>query len=230
LAAGSTGSIPVSLNASDSVDLFSLSLKIAPPETARIDSFTIDTTLGPGIGVKFSFDSVSGATNIEVTCDSQTVIAPGYREIGHCWVTGLATGFAQVLSAGSVTIRTTAGQTRSPIFQSGEIQVDEATAVDNSSEPGIPSEFSLLQNYPNPFNGYTTIAFDSPVSGRATVEIFNILGQVVVNLLDRIVPAGRVQVQWDGHGDQGRDLPSGVYFYRLKAGTTSIVRKMVFLK
>lgn len=230
LAVGSSGGIPVSLNSADSVDLFSLSLKVTPPETARIDSFTVDTSLGVGFTAQCVFDSLTGASIIVVACDSQAVIPPGFRNIGNCWVTGLATGFAQVVSAGNVTIHTITGQTRSPVFQSGEIQVDEATAVDNSPDPIVPTEFSLLQNYPNPFNGYTTIAFDSPVSGPATVEIYNILGQAVVTLLDRKVTAGRVQVQWDGHGDHGRDLPSGVYFYRLKAGATSIVRKMVFLK
>ena len=102
--------------------------------------------------------------------------------------------------------------------------------MDNSPDLELPSEFSLLQNYPNPCNGFTTIAFDSPVAGRATVEIYNILGQEVITLLDTKVTAGRVQVQWDGRGNLGRELPSGVYFYRLKAGAVSIVRKMIFLK
>ena len=230
ISAGSSGGIPVSLNSADSVDLFTLSLKITPPETARIDSFTVDSSLGAGITAQFSFDSVAGATNIVVTCDSQAFIPSGLRVVGHCWVTGLAIGFAEIVKAGEITITTTAGQVRSPIFQPGEIQVDEATDVDNSPDLELPSEFSLLQNYPNPFNGFTTIAFDSPVAGRATVEIYNILGQEVITLLDTKVTAGRVQVQWDGRGNLGRELPSGVYFYRLKAGAVSIVRKMIFLK
>ena len=108
--------------------------------------------------------------------------------------------------------------------------MDEATDVSENSETGLPTEFSLAQNYPNPFNNSTVITFDLPAAGQTLLEVFNVLGQRIAVLIDRRLPVGRQQVVWNGLSDRGAVLTSGVYFYRFRSGSVSLVRKMILLK
>jgi hypothetical protein len=102
--------------------------------------------------------------------------------------------------------------------------------VEENEVVSLPSEFILYQNHPNPFNASTIIEFDLDHSGPVTFEIFNILGQGVAVLLDRLVPAGRHRVEWNGCDQQGREVVSGMYFYRLSAGGMASTKKMLLLK
>jgi hypothetical protein len=81
----------------------------------------------------------------------------------------------------------------------------------------LPAEFALGRNYPNPFNPTTTIPLALPVQSRVTIEVFNILGQRVRTLLNTDLPAGNHTVVWDGLGDGGTLLGSGVQFIRMRA-------------
>jgi hypothetical protein len=86
-----------------------------------------------------------------------------------------------------------------------------------------PQTFVLEQNYPNPFNAGTTIRFEIPETPsmlvRAELEIFDILGRRVRGLISGDYDVGRYSVTWDGRDEEGATVPSGVYFYRLKAVT-----------
>jgi TctA family transporter len=90
---------------------------------------------------------------------------------------------------------------------------------------GVPLTYGLDQNYPNPFNPSTTINYSIPVSGRVTLRIFNVLGQEVGTLLNSDQNAGKYQLTFDASR-----YSSGVYFYRIEAGTFSAVKKMMLLK
>ena len=95
--------------------------------------------------------------------------------------------------------------------------------------------FSLGQNYPNPFNPSTTIAYELPVRSRVSARIFNVRGQHVRTLLEGERPQGAHVLQWNGRGDAGQPLSSGVYFLRfvITGGdgvAHSKVSKMVLLK
>jgi hypothetical protein len=81
----------------------------------------------------------------------------------------------------------------------------------------LPKEFALLQNYPNPFNPATSIRFALPVNSRVVAELFNLLGQRVRTLISAELAAGNHTVEWDGTGENARQLGSGVYFLRLEA-------------
>jgi len=88
----------------------------------------------------------------------------------------------------------------------------------------LPDKFELLQNYPNPFNPITTIKFALPVASKWDMTIYNILGQQVDNF-NGDSDAGYETIEWDASR-----YASGVYFYRLKAGSFSATRKMVMVK
>jgi len=92
--------------------------------------------------------------------------------------------------------------------------------------------FSLLQNGPNPLNPSTTINYSIPGSGAlsARLEVFNLRGQLVKVLVDRVHEPGDYRVFWDGKNIRGREVSSGVYFYRLRAGENKSMKKMVVLR
>jgi hypothetical protein len=98
----------------------------------------------------------------------------------------------------------------------------------------LPTAFKLYQNYPNPFNPTTTIKYDLPFAGRVQLEIYNILGQRIVKLVDELQLAGYYSKQWDSKSDRGILLASGVYFYKLtltgNSSTHTHVNKMLLLK
>ncbi|MBI5471474.1 MAG: T9SS type A sorting domain-containing protein [Ignavibacteriae bacterium] len=105
---------------------------------------------------------------------------------------------------------------------SDAIDVRVLTAVRESA----PLVYSLAQNYPNPFNPSTTIKFSVERTGRAVIEMYNILGQRVMTLFDEVAEAGQYYtVRWNANG-----IASGMYIYRLQSGSFSSVKKLVVLK
>lgn len=95
-----------------------------------------------------------------------------------------------------------------------------------------PREFALHQNFPNPFNPDTTIKYDLAESSDVTLQIYNVLGQVVRTLVaSEVQNAGRYQIRWNGMDDRGVPVSSGVYFYQISAeGKFQQVQKLMLLK
>ena len=89
-----------------------------------------------------------------------------------------------------------------------------------------PKVLSLGANYPNPFNPGTTIEFTFPENGKASLRVFNMIGQEVATLFDKTAEAGRLY--WATFS--ASSLPSGLYFYRLEFGKQSIVKRMLLVK
>jgi hypothetical protein len=95
-----------------------------------------------------------------------------------------------------------------------------------NSKELVPRELSLKQNYPNPFNPTTAIEFTVPEDGSVTLNIYNVLGQVVATAFDGYVKAGYQQkVVFDASR-----LSSGVYFSHLQYKDKSLLRKLVLMK
>jgi hypothetical protein len=89
-----------------------------------------------------------------------------------------------------------------------------------------PTGMELLQNYPNPFNPTTQIGFSIAEKGRASLNVFNILGQKVATLFDGVAESGHlIRIHFDAS-----QLASGVYLYKLQSGSKGIVRRMIVLK
>jgi hypothetical protein len=99
----------------------------------------------------------------------------------------------------------------------------------------VPEETDLHQNYPNPFNPSTTIKYDigllDGLEQKVSVNVYNVLGQQVVTLVNNISQVGQFYVKWDGADKFGKMLPSGIYFIQLRTDTGIIKnKKMMFLK
>lgn len=103
-------------------------------------------------------------------------------------------------------------------------------AVDDPSDPDLPSSYSLSQNFPNPFNGETIISFSLPRAAMVDLAIYNVLGRTVRHLASGRYPAGEHRIRFDGLADSGAPLASGVYFYRLKTPALTESKKMVIVK
>jgi len=99
--------------------------------------------------------------------------------------------------------------------------------VDDSK---VPEKFRLNQNYPNPFNPSTRIDYGLKTDSRVTLKIYNTNGQEIVTLVDERQRAGYKTVIWDGRNKAGESVASGVYIYKMVAGTFVQVRKMLFWK
>jgi hypothetical protein len=94
----------------------------------------------------------------------------------------------------------------------------------------VPARLVLSENRPNPFNPSTRIDFGLPRAGRATLEIYSVLGERVAILADGVYGAGYHSVAWPGTNARGTEVASGVYFYRLVADGRVLTRKMLLLK
>jgi hypothetical protein len=101
----------------------------------------------------------------------------------------------------------------------------------NAEQEIIPIVTNLQGNYPNPFNPATTISFSvAQTSSFVNLEVFNIKGQKVKTLIDEILPADQHSVIWNGKDENGKPVSSGVYFYKMKAGSYLSSKKMILLK
>ncbi len=100
----------------------------------------------------------------------------------------------------------------------------------NDSGEELVQDFALLPNYPNPFNPSTTIPFRLATASQVKIEILNTLGQNIRELANRTYPAGSHQVMWDGKDRTGKDVPAGIYYYRLKTEHFQQVRKMLLVR
>ena len=116
-------------------------------------------------------------------------------------------------------------------FHEGTLYLDDAqydvrfTDIENPIAKGVPAKFELRQNFPNPFNPVTTIRYSIPKAEKVQLTVYNILGQKVMEVVNKLQAPGQHTVHI-----QAKNLASGVYVYRLKAGARVQVRKMVVLK
>lgn len=89
----------------------------------------------------------------------------------------------------------------------------------------IPDEFSISQNYPNPFNPSTTINYQLPIAGNVKISIYDALGKNVGTLVNKSQNAGNYNIEWNA-----ANLPSGVYIYKIEAGSFTSTKKMMLIK
>lgn len=122
--------------------------------------------------------------------------------------------------ASAILVRT-AGSSMGTSSESAPRELDERHLTDGDT----PDEYTLERNYPNPFNPITTVRIGIPEESHVLLEVYNVVGRRVAVLLDETRQPGRHEVQFDAER-----LPSGVYLYRLRAGSFQQVGKMTLIR
>ncbi|KAA0247936.1 MAG: T9SS type A sorting domain-containing protein [Ignavibacteriota bacterium] len=124
------------------------------------------------------------------------------------------------------------------VDSSGNLTGDPVSVHDENK---LPASFELYQNYPNPFNPSTKIRFSIPsvtlseVEGSlVTLKIYDVLGNLVATLVNENKPAGKYEFEFNSNSHSGlsgiRELSSGIYFYRLQAGSFVETKKMILIR
>ena len=104
------------------------------------------------------------------------------------------------------------------------------TAILEDHTATLPHSFALHQSFPNPFNSSTVIHFALPQSGPVELSLYNLAGQKVTTLANGPHQPGTYTLHWDGRNTAGQNLASGLYLYRLRAGTQAETRKLLILR
>jgi hypothetical protein len=212
------------------VGTFFVDLGLTLPSDVLIDSVTIcyelDNTASFITGTRLTRMTIPNAAfvilddvtdrNMPLECYTVDV---GNREVASTITLSLRltfTNLAQGNEIGGVAIATLPATTG----------IEEPTPA---PEPGAASS-SLRQNHPNPFNPSTVIEYELKHADDIDLRIFNTTGRLVRTLIHGNAAPGSYRVEWDGRDDAGRVLPSGAYYYQLKAGATEESKPMILLR
>ena len=110
-------------------------------------------------------------------------------------------------------------------YETGFVNIDS-----NWNQSEIPSSFSLHQNYPNPFNPTTTLQYDLPMDGLVNITIYDMLGNVINQLVNEVQNSGFKTVKWDATNNQSQPVSAGVYLYSIEAGDFRQTKKDDIIK
>ncbi len=188
-------------------------------------------------------DGSNGGINVEQFTDDKkwTMLSSGltHTEAGPSDISFVVSGGPYSIPADSsvtvafaIAISPSLDELRNAIDAARTKFAEIPTDVEN--EFVAPTQFVLEQNYPNPFNPTTTISYSIPLKDgvetsrqgvTVSLQVFNSIGQKVATLVNRAQAAGNYTVQFDAN-----DLPSGVYFYTLRAGNFVATKKMILMK
>jgi len=140
------------------------------------------------------------------------------------------------LSAGALTPNTTyswrviASDQREGIVSSPVSTFQTDVVLSTGKEQALPTTYAVQQNYPNPFNPETTIRFQVPEATRVSLKVFDLLGREVATLINDEKEAGFHSVVWNGRNSRGHQVASGVYFFRIEAGSFVETRRMLLVR
>ncbi|MDI6803003.1 MAG: T9SS type A sorting domain-containing protein [Bacteroidota bacterium] len=196
----------------------------------RIDVDTIEVTIGWNM-----IGSISSPVNVNsITSPSPIIASPfyGYKN-GYIVADSIKPGkgyWVKVNQGGKLILSTT-----SPIYSASRIKIVDDGELPPSAPDQLkedicvsPTEFKLNQNFPNPFNPSTVISYSIPTREFVSLIVYNTLGQEVAVLVNEIQDAGYKSVKFNMLSYTG--LSSGLYFYRLTAGTYISIKKIIFVK
>jgi hypothetical protein len=225
----------VQIKISGAADLFGLAFELVydQPNVMQILSVEPDAFLGSDVIFYSNVEERSGkiAVGISRKAGQTSVNGAGSVVRIKAKLSANATAGAKInFFLQNVTANDAAGAAISLSPQSSSLTVGGITTVDSNEETSLPASYRLHQNHPNPFNAGTLIKYEIPQAGPVSLHIYNLAGQEILELVNAIQPPGRYQVNWDGRDSQGKVVPSGVYVYRLRAGSFVQSQAMILTK
>ena len=216
-------SVPViAPNSSNSVVVFDISgIPTASTQYVKVTSITIKGQSGLKI-IYNNGDSLQMSTTLLPTNASDKTVTWTVSDTTLATIS--ATGLLTAKRNGKDTVLATAND-GSDIQGKLVITISGQTGIDDHHGQSLPRTMVLEQNYPNPFNPTTIISFTLPSTSFVSLKIFDALGREVSTLLSEELSAGIYSQQWNAS-----DFPSGIYFYRLQAGSFAETKKLILLK
>lgn len=207
------------------------------PEPPPIGDFIQLTSVESGMGFMSNFKGVrpdGQSWDLQVRSSRTTGLARLSLQTGNPLPDGFSVhvldideGSAIALTGNQFHVALTGASPRNLQLVVGTKEFAEQTA---HGIPLTPVEFGLDANFPNPFNPTTTIRYTLGARRAVQLEIFNLVGQKIRTLVNEEQGAGTHTVSWNGKNDNGRDVASGVFLYRLKAGEFSATRRLILLR
>jgi hypothetical protein len=205
----------------DSLSFYARKGELNPP------SKDVSITNAIASGVEFNWGAIETSPWLSLSATTGTSPATVSFSVD---ITDLSVGtYNTLVEIKQVSVTTSMGVTDDIDTVYVKLLVDQPTDVEDD-QGAVPKSYSLEQNYPNPFNPETVIEYNLPASGHVTLTVFNVVGQKVVDVVNGYQSAGNKQAVWNGRDQNGREVQSGVYFYRLTADNFTMTRKMMLLK
>ncbi len=224
----------INIRASEVANLFGLAFELIydQPQLLKVLTVEPDNLFGNDVVYLSRVDSAAGKIAIGISRKSGQPGANGEgSSVRILAQTSAATPVGAIinLSLQNVFANGPNGQIVYLETESARITIGP-TSVDDETTGASIIAYQLHQNYPNPFNPETLIQFDVPTAGQVVVKVYNFLGQEMRTLVSGIRQVGRHELLWDGRDNLGRNVPSGVYLYRLQSGSFTQTRKMTLLR
>ena len=182
----------------------------------QIDSVAL---LPPALDMDLKYDDQSDTLRILIWSLEAHTIPPGTADLLSIHLSG--EGLFQLDTASASNAQGTK-----------ELQIEQVpcSELGPDTTSSIPRTFVLFQNYPNPFNYYTTIPYELKDEGIVQIDILNIRGQIVRNLLHPTKSRGFLSISWNGRDNKDNRLHSGVYLCKMKVKNQTQTIKLLLLK
>ena len=203
-------------------DMGSYEHTIAYPEefTFTIENNSITLSWNPSLDDNFQYYSVQMSTDLSFNSEVVEYFTPDSYYTFNQLEYNIPYYFR---------VATMVGQGEWSYFSDVVTATIEFVSTDKKNN-NIPFTFVLNQNYPNPFNPSTSISYTIPERNIVSLNIYDVNGSFVQNLVDENLEPGFHSVSWDGTNANGSKVSAGMYFYTIKSGNLVSTRKMIFLK
>lgn len=217
-AAVGTGSMSLGKAQSSDANVLTIPVKIADAQNVTSAQFTV------------TFDAANATyEGVKTTLPKDWVVMTNKSE-GK--VTVAMAGVTPVASSEIAVIALRMKNPEAKVTVTGQGTVNELDSQTLTLENVrlMPTEYALDQNYPNPFNPSTTIKYQLTEDSKVNLTVYNLQGQAVRTLVNDNVAAGFQSITWNGRNDMGQTVATGMYIYRIQAGSFVSVKKMLMLK
>jgi len=206
----------------ESPDMGAYEYTIAHPEefTFTIENNSITLSWNPSLDDNFQYYSVQMSTDSLFNSD----VVEYYTPDNYYTFNQLEYNIPYYFR-----VATMVGQNEWSYFSDIVIATIEFVSTDDQSME-VPSTFALNQNYPNPFNPSTSISYTIPEKNSVNLNIYDVSGSLVRNLVNESLEPGFYTVSWDGTNFYGSKVSAGMYFYKIQSGSFVSTQKMIFLK
>jgi len=213
----SAGTVSLGTPVSDGAEMVSLPVMLNNAHS--VNSIEMSLAIGQAVSVQ----GVAG--NMPRDWQLAYHVSNGVLKLAMAGVSPLSAG-----NVATIQFKLSDKAARANVVGSAMINENDMENLSSVEVKSVPNSFALDQNYPNPFNPTTTIKYQLAKQANVTLRIYSVTGQLVRTIVDGVQQPGYYSVTWNGLNNAGEQVASGVYFYRIEAGSFVSMKKMLLLK